>query len=93
LQIGVRYLPGTPEAVDIRATSINAAVSDKYVPAFLLPAVAALKIPASLIIPRGWFHPGRVVEIKHQNAEKLNAKLTLSIEHGLDYERVGFTLV
>ncbi len=92
LQIGVRYLPGTPEAVDIRATSINAAVSDKYVPAFLLPAVAALKIPASLVIPRGWFHPGRVVEIKHQSAEKLNAKLTLSIEHGLDYERVGFTL-
>ncbi|MBI5438862.1 MAG: hypothetical protein HY936_07955 [Nitrosomonadales bacterium] len=93
LQIGLRYLPGSPEAVDIRATSLNAAVSDKYVPAFLLPAVAALKIPASLVVPRGWFHPGRVVEIKHQNAEKLNAKLSLSIEHGLDYERVGFTLV
>ncbi|MDO8463648.1 MAG: hypothetical protein Q7S46_00115, partial [Gallionella sp.] len=92
LQIGLRYLPGTPEAVDIRTTSVNAAVSNKYVPAFLLPAIAALKIPASLIIPRGWFHQGRVVEIKHQNAEKLNAKMNLSIEHGLDYERVGFTL-
>ncbi|MFZ2301957.1 MAG: hypothetical protein WAW10_08825 [Gallionella sp.] len=92
LQIGVRYLPGAPEAVDIRATSLNAAVSDKYVPAFLLPAIAALKIPASLVIPRGWFNPGRTIEIMRQNAEKQNAKMNLSIEHGLDYERVGFTL-
>ena len=92
LQIGVRYLPGIAEAVDIRATGVNKTVSDKYVPAFLLPAVAALKIPASLIIPRGWFQPGRVVEIMHQNAEIQNVKMNISVEHGFDYERVGFTL-
>ncbi|MDD2914517.1 MAG: hypothetical protein PHP70_04290 [Gallionella sp.] len=93
LQLGVRYLPGSAEAVSIRATGINMTVSDTYVPAFLLPAVVALKIPASLVIPRGWFQTGRVVEVLHQNTEKQNAKMSLSIEHGLDYERVGFTLV
>jgi len=93
LQIGVRYFPGIPEAVSISATGVNKTVSDKYVPAFLLPAIAALKIPASLIIPHGWFQPGRVVEITHQNAEKQNAKMSLRVEHGIDYERVGFTLV
>ncbi|MDD5298914.1 MAG: hypothetical protein PHD65_00310 [Gallionella sp.] len=93
LQIGVRYLPGIAEAVNIRATGVNKTVSDKYVPAFLLPAVAALKIPASLIIPRDWFQHGRVVEITRQNAEKQRAKMILSVEHGLDYERVGFTPV
>ena len=92
LQIGVRYLPGNAEAVSIRATGINMTVSDTYVPAFLLPAVAALKIPASLIIPRGWFQPGRVVEVLRQNAEQQDAKMNLSIERGLDYERVSFTL-
>lgn len=90
LQIGVRYLPGTPEAVSVRATGINATVSDKYVPAFLLPAIAALKIPTSLLLPRDWYQHGRVVEIKHQNGEKENAKMILSVEHGFDYERVGF---
>jgi hypothetical protein len=93
LQIGIRYLPGIAEAVDIRATGVNKTISDKYVPAFLLPAVAALKIPASLVIPRDWFQPGRVVEIMHQNAEKQNVKMNISVERGLDYERIGFTPV
>src|SRR3990167_11176958 len=52
LQIGIRYLPGTAEPVSIRATGVNLTVSDKHVPAFLLQAVSALKIPASLVIPR-----------------------------------------
>ena len=93
LQIGVRYLPGIAEAVNIRATGVNKTVSDKYAPAFLLPAIAALKIPASLIIPRGWFQQGRVVEVMRLNTEKQNAKMSFSVEHGFDYERVGFTLV
>jgi hypothetical protein len=93
LQIGVRYLPGIAEAVSIRATGVNKTISDKHAPAFLLPAIAALKIPASLVIPRGWFQQGRVVEVMRLNAEKQNAKMSFSVEHGFDYERVGFTLV
>jgi len=93
LQIGVRYLPGACEAVSIRATGVNLTVSDKYAPAFLLQAVPALKVPASLIIPRDWFQPDRVVEVLHQNAEKHNVKMGFSAEHGIDYERVSFTLV
>ena len=93
LQIGVRYLPGTAEPVSIRATGINPTVSDKYAPAFLLQAVSALKIPASLIMPRDWFHPGHVVEILHHNAEKQNVKMEFSVERGIDYERVSFTPV
>ncbi|HUW25564.1 MAG TPA: hypothetical protein VMW07_03440 [Gallionella sp.] len=93
LQIGVRYLPGTAEPVSIRATGVNLTVSDKYVPAFLLQAVSALRIPASLIIPRDWFQPGRVVQVLHQNAEKQNVKMVMSVERGFDYERVSFTPV
>ena len=93
LQIGVRYLPGATEAVSIRATGVNLTVSDKYVPAFLLQAVPALKISASMIIPRDWFQPGRVVEVLHQNAEKQNVKMGFSVEHGIDFERISFTPV
>jgi len=93
LQIGVRYLPGAAEPVSIRATGVNLTVSDKHAPAFLLQAVPALKIPASLVIPRDWFSSGRVVEVLHQNAEKQHVKMMFSVEHGVDFERVGFTLV
>lgn len=93
LQIGVRYLPGTAEAVSIRATGVNANISDKYVPAFLLPSVAEFNTQTSLIIPRDWFQPGRVVAILNQNDETRNVKMGFSVERGVDYERVSFTPV
>jgi len=93
LQIGVRYLPGTAEPVNVRATGVNLTVSDKYVPAFLLQAVPALKIPPSLVVPRDWFQAGRVVEVLSLNSEKQNAKMGFSVERGFDFERVSFTLV
>ena len=92
LQIGVRYLPGSTEAVSMRATGVNMTVSEKYVPAFLLSAVAELSIPASLVIPRDWFQPDRVVEILHQSGEKEHLKMGFSVERGFDYERVSFKL-
>jgi cyclic-di-GMP-binding protein len=90
LQIGVRYLPGTAEAVSMRAT--NMAVAEKYVPAFLLPSIEVLNTPASLIIPRDWFQSGRTLEILHQNGEKENIELGFSVERGIDYERVSFAV-
>jgi len=92
LQIGIRYLPGSAEPVSMRATGVNMTVSEKYVPAFLLPAVATFNTPASLIIPRDWFQPDRVVEILHQTGDKQHLKMGFSVERGIDYERVSFSV-
>ncbi len=93
LHAGVRYLPGLPQAIAMKATGINLTVSDKYVAALLLPAVPALKTPASLIAPRDWFKPGRVVEIVQVDKVKLNVKMEFSVEKGSDYERISFSQV
>lgn len=93
LQIGMRYLPGTVHAIGLRTTDASIQSSDKSAPGFLLQAVPALKTPASLIMPRNWFKPGGVVDIQHQNGERQNAKMDISVERGIDYERVSFTLV
>jgi len=93
LHAGVRYLPGLPQAITMKATGINLAGSDKYVAALLLPAVPALKTPASLIAPRDWFKPGRVVEIVQADKIKLNVKMEFSVEKGSDYERISFSPV
>jgi hypothetical protein len=90
LHMGVRYMPGMPQAVAMKATGVNLTVSDKYVAALLLPAVPALKIPSSLISPRDWFKPGRVVEVVLSDHNKMLAKMELSIERGADYERISF---
>lgn len=91
LQIGVRYLPGAAEPVGMKATGINPTVSGRYVPAFILPAIAALKIPSSLVVPRDWFQADRVVEVLHQNGEAQEVKMGFSVERGLDYERVSYS--
>ena len=93
LRIGVRYLPGTVHAIGLRTADVSMAAADKSASGFLLQAVPALKTPPSLIIPRNWFQAGRVVEILHQNAEKQKAAIGFSVERGIDYERVSFTLV
>jgi len=91
LHAGLCYFPGLPQAVAMRATGINLTVSDKYVAALLLPAVPALKTPASLIAPRDWFKHGRVVEIVQVDKTRLNVKMEFSVEKGLDYERISFS--
>ncbi|MDE2117687.1 MAG: hypothetical protein KGJ19_03725 [Betaproteobacteria bacterium] len=91
LHAGVRYLPGSPQAITMSTTGINLAVSDKSVAALLLPAVPALKTPASLIAPRDWFKPGRIVEIVQTDKAKLDVKMEFSVEKGSDYERISFS--
>ena len=89
LEIGVRYLPGRPEPVRIRAHDINLASLEA--PAFLLPAIPSLKTPSSLVIPRDWFQTKRLIEVSHADGKIFIAQLGFSVERGLDYERVSFT--
>lgn len=86
LQIGVSYLPGTPEPVYIQAAS------SPLQSAFLMPAVAASRSPASLIVPRNVYKAGGMLQITHANGEKTNAKMGISVTRGFDYERISFVL-
>lgn len=90
LRAGVRTLPGDPLPAALRPTGINVPHSEKFSPAMLLPAIPAVQIPASLVIPNGWFVPKRVLEL-HTDARGLEkVMLEYLIERGLDYERVSF---
>ena len=89
LRMGIRYLPGTVQGVGICATESL----EKYAPAFLLGAAVNLKVPSSLVIPRNWFQPNRLIEIIMPNSEQRKIKLGFSVERGVDYERVSFNFV
>ena len=90
LSAGVRYLPGIVQAVTVQAQGMK--VAEPSAPALLLPALAALKTPASLVLPRNWLQRNRVVEITHSDKQTFTVKLGFSVEKGVDYERVSFTL-
>ncbi len=90
LQAGVKLLPGLPGATAVRATGLNVQM-EKYVPALSLGAVQALGSSPSLVLPVGWFKPGRVIEA-YLDAP-LRVKLTEVAERGVDFERVAYEIV
>jgi hypothetical protein len=90
--IGVRILPGAPFAIAVRPVALMADATNKYVQSFLLPDLPVLKETTSLVLPPGWFAPGRLLEI-HAGEEAMTVRLHTLIEKGSDYERVGFVRV
>ncbi len=84
LSMGVKYFPGSPEAVQLRTSPTLETA------AFLLPALPALKTPASLIVPRGWFRAGISAEIRKQDGQLVSIQPGFCVEHGIDYERVSY---
>ena len=87
LRIGVQILPGIPQGVAVKAAD----AAEQTAPAFLLPAVAALQAPETLVVPAGWFKPQRELEVLTDRPGKL--RLTAVTDRGADFERVTFEAV
>ena len=87
LQSGISLLAGAPQAVAVRGIGLSAA-NEKYRHGFLLPAVAAVGEPASVIVPAGWFRAGRVIELYIESARQI--RLAALLDRGSDFERAAF---
>lgn len=87
LHVGTALFPGVPEAVAMRL--IGAGTTSKaFQPGFMLPAVAALSEPATLILPTAWFRAGRVIEIHQRRSYRV--RLTCLCQRGADFERAQY---
>jgi hypothetical protein len=91
LDMGLRNIPGLPQPVAVRPVGLNA-TAEKYIPALALPALAseaaALRQPATLLLPAGWYKPKRAIEIMGERAQQV--QLTGVLERGSDFERVTY---
>lgn len=90
LYIRVRYFPGMPQAVIARGSASGNLVSGATA-ALVLPEMANLRIPASIVIPRDWFQAGRHLDISLAKDQKQHVVLGISVEKGNDFERVSYT--
>ncbi len=90
LYIAVRYLPGIPQAVTVRG-SASGNLRSGAAAALLLPEIANLRIPPSLIIPRDWFQAGRTLDLTMPDNTKQAVALGITVEKGNDYERVSYS--
>lgn len=91
LVAGIAALPGIPQAVAARPLTQQCAHAEMYSRAFLLPAVPAIGCEQSLVVPQGWFHAGRIIEVYTDTPWRV--KLSHVLNDGPDFERVSFVLV
>jgi hypothetical protein len=87
LHAGLKLLPGMPAGTAVRPTGLNVQV-EKFVPALSLGAVQALSAPPTLVLPIGWYKPGRIVEVFGESSQRV--KLSELVERGSDFERVAY---
>lgn len=90
LQVGITLLPGSPVPAIVRIAG-GAEPEPRTEPAFLLPEVPALKAPASLVTPPGFYRPDALLELHGQDGP-VTVRLTGLLEKGADFERMGFAL-
>lgn len=95
LVAGVALLPGIPQAIAVRPLAQQAGNLELFSRAFLLPAVRAVGAEQSLVLPRGWFKPHHIVEIDSagESDELWSARMVSMVSDGVDFERVGFSVV
>jgi hypothetical protein len=87
LTAGVRALPGLPSAIGARLTDTGE-LGQAYQRAFLLSALGVDAGKQSLVLPPGWFRPGRIIDVFTGDAWQ--ARLTAMHDAGPDFECVAF---
>lgn len=88
LDAGVNMLNGIPKMVAARQSGIGTGPRNAFQQCFQLPEVAALKKPASLVLPRGWYQPHRVIEI--YDGKSLKVRFTQLLLRGSNFDQIGF---
>jgi hypothetical protein len=85
LTAGIQLLPGEPRPATVRVLDANGTAS-AWQQAFALPEIAALRIPASLVLRSGSFRLDRRIEVMVD--QQLQAMTLYRIlDHGNEFER------
>lgn len=87
MEAGISLLDGIPEAIAVRQVPPGGRREPYYL-AFILPAVPALQKPASLVLPGGWFHVGRIVEQHTGKAKPLRLRKLLL--RGTNFDQIAY---
>jgi cyclic-di-GMP-binding protein len=87
LRAGVKLMPGIATPTAVRGVGLNDK-NERPVPALSLGAVPAVKSPATLVLPAGWYKPKRVLEVIGE--KPFSVRLIELVERGSDFERVAY---
>jgi len=85
LAAGIQLFPGEPRAVAVRTVEPGG-MAGPWRQGFLLPAIAALREPASVVVPAGTFRIDRSIEVMADQQLSV-LKLFRVLDRGSEFER------
>jgi hypothetical protein len=91
LMAGIHLLTGLPATVAVRGTGLNVSTHEPYAQGFLLPEVAAMRAPATIVLPGGWFHADKVLEL--HTGELRQIRLTTLVARGTNFDQATYEMV
>lgn len=87
---GIMVLPGIPSAIAARPLAKTGESIGKYDRAFLLSAVPSVDSEQSMVLPKSWFRPERIIELHTDGTWQV--ELLHLLDDGPDFERVSFAV-
>lgn len=91
LTAGIATMPGKPEAIAARLLPHVSGQENPYSRAFVLPSVPTVGVDRTLILPKGWYSPERLVEVYVNGSWRV--KMLRLVGDGADFDRVTFLIV
>jgi hypothetical protein len=92
LEAGIQLLEGVPKVVAVRSVGLAMGHYDvNFQPAFQLSETPAIKSPATLVLPAGYFQPFRVIEMFDEGLRSF--RLLDLVNRGADFDQVTFEAV
>jgi cyclic-di-GMP-binding protein len=90
LVAGVATLPGLPVGIGARVAIEGGASNERYVRAFLLPAVPAMRSEDSIVLPPGMYQASRVLEIFAGEETAWRLRMNHVVQRGSDFDRISY---
>lgn len=90
LTVGARALIGLAQPVSVRLLTGDAAKAPPFSHALVLPV--AKNLPASIVLPSGWYQPARTLEMRARG-RILRLRLTEILARGLDFDQARFDVL
>ena len=91
LMAGIHLLAGLPSVVAARPTGVNVSTHEAYSQAFLLPPLPAMRAPATIVMPGGWFQANRVLDIRYSDMKQI--RLTSLVARGTNFDQATYEII
>lgn len=90
LVAGVATLPGLPVGIGVRDVIEGGVSNERYVRAFLLPAVPAIDAVESVVLPPGMYQASRVLEVFAGEETSWRLRMNHVLQRGSDFDRISY---